>query len=240
MQTAATSHAALTASPRLSATIAHETAPSTATAVHNSFVCHAIELLKVGAIDFLLHFKQSLNWLAFGNITTSRLGWKLGATLMSLQSRGSEIWHDRLRYGQGGLTHKKGVRILGADRLRQRPFRRSRQHRKALDGNLGHRRLEDPDALDGVPGHREGTRILDANVHFQRLAAVDQVEALDRVSSLMCGVPNPSTNVLSSSPTVSTTSVSPSLQACSAMTATDFSALRSLAACTSGGQRLSS
>src|SRR5215831_19818880 len=87
MQTAATtSHAALTASPRLSATIANETAPSTATAVHNSFVCHAIELLKVGAIDFLRHFKQSLNWLAFGNITTSRLGWKLGATLMSVKA----------------------------------------------------------------------------------------------------------------------------------------------------------
>src|SRR5215469_12564081 len=36
-------------------------------------------------------------------------------------------------------------------------------------------------ALHGVPGHREGARIIDVNVHLQRLAAVDQVEALDHV-----------------------------------------------------------
>jgi hypothetical protein len=45
-----TSHAALTASPRLSATIANETAPNRAIAVHKTFVCHA-ELLKVAPID---------------------------------------------------------------------------------------------------------------------------------------------------------------------------------------------
>src|SRR6516225_5823658 len=40
MQTAATTnHAALTASPRLSATIANETAPSTATPAHKIFGC---------------------------------------------------------------------------------------------------------------------------------------------------------------------------------------------------------
>src|SRR6516164_2162174 len=54
MQTAAvTSHAALTASPRFSATIAKATAPSRATAIHNSLVCHTLELFKVVLIDFL-------------------------------------------------------------------------------------------------------------------------------------------------------------------------------------------
>src|SRR4249919_1664957 len=48
MQIAATtSHAALTASPRLSATIANATAPRSATAIHKSFVCGALELLMV-------------------------------------------------------------------------------------------------------------------------------------------------------------------------------------------------
>src|SRR5215813_15371019 len=48
MQTAATtSHAALTASPRLSATIANAAAPRRATAIHKSFVCGALELLMV-------------------------------------------------------------------------------------------------------------------------------------------------------------------------------------------------
>jgi hypothetical protein len=46
MQTAATtSHAALTASPRLSATIANATAPKRAIAIHKSLVCGALELL---------------------------------------------------------------------------------------------------------------------------------------------------------------------------------------------------
>src|SRR5215468_1217611 len=48
MQVAAmTSQAALTASPRLSATIANATAPRRATAIHKSFVCGALELLMV-------------------------------------------------------------------------------------------------------------------------------------------------------------------------------------------------
>src|ERR1700730_8933534 len=42
--------------------------------------------------------------------------------------------------------------------------------REALDGNLGRCRFEEPVALDGVPRHREGARIL-MNVGFQRLAA---------------------------------------------------------------------
>src|SRR5262249_23096950 len=48
MQIAAmTSHAALTASPRLSATIANATAPRRATAIHKTFACGALELLTV-------------------------------------------------------------------------------------------------------------------------------------------------------------------------------------------------
>src|SRR5262249_8783803 len=48
MQIAATtSQAALTASPRLSATIPKETAPSAATAAHKSFVCSVFELLSL-------------------------------------------------------------------------------------------------------------------------------------------------------------------------------------------------
>src|SRR5215475_6805690 len=46
MQIAAmTSQAALTASPRLSATMANATAPKRATAIHKSFVCGTLELL---------------------------------------------------------------------------------------------------------------------------------------------------------------------------------------------------
>src|SRR5260370_12630007 len=48
MQIAATtSHAALTASPRLSATIENATARRRATGIHKSFVCGALELLMV-------------------------------------------------------------------------------------------------------------------------------------------------------------------------------------------------
>src|SRR6516162_9118670 len=48
MQTAAmTNHAASTASPRLSATIPNETAPSKATPVHKIFVCHPVVSTKV-------------------------------------------------------------------------------------------------------------------------------------------------------------------------------------------------
>src|SRR4030095_15684725 len=43
---AMTSHAALTASPRLSATMANATAPRRATAIHKNFVC-AVELLMI-------------------------------------------------------------------------------------------------------------------------------------------------------------------------------------------------
>src|SRR5262249_41221291 len=51
MQIAATtSQAALTASPRLSATIPKETAPSAATAAHKSFVCSVFELLSLTLI----------------------------------------------------------------------------------------------------------------------------------------------------------------------------------------------
>jgi len=59
-------------------------------------------------------------------------------------------------------------------------------------------------------GFRKGTRVLDVNVHFEVLAPVDPMPAFDDVKLLVCGVPNPSTHVLSSSPIVSTTSVSPS------------------------------
>src|SRR5437588_3942231 len=52
MQIAATtSQAALTASPRLSATIPNAIAPSAATAVHKSFVCSVRELLSLTLID---------------------------------------------------------------------------------------------------------------------------------------------------------------------------------------------
>src|SRR4029453_6587965 len=48
MQIAAmTSHAALTASPRFSATMANATAPRRATAIHKTFVCRALELLTI-------------------------------------------------------------------------------------------------------------------------------------------------------------------------------------------------
>jgi hypothetical protein len=38
-----------------------------------------------------------------------------------------------------------------------------------------------PVALDGVPGHGKGARILDVNVRLQGVALLDQVEALDHV-----------------------------------------------------------
>jgi hypothetical protein len=45
--------------------------------------------------------------------------------------------------GMVGIPTKKGVRILSADRLRERPFGRGRQLREALDGNLGRCRFEE-------------------------------------------------------------------------------------------------
>ena len=59
MQVAATtSHAALTASPRLSATIANATAPRSATAVHKIFACTPFELLMV-FMDALPHYRKA-------------------------------------------------------------------------------------------------------------------------------------------------------------------------------------
>src|SRR5215470_16937705 len=85
MQTAATtSHAAFTASPRLSAIIPNETAPSTATAVHNRFVRH-VDLLKVGPIDFLLHFSRVSIGSLLKILTTSRPDRKPGATPVPLE-----------------------------------------------------------------------------------------------------------------------------------------------------------
>src|SRR6478752_1103212 len=58
MQTAATtSHAALTVSPRLSATIANVTAPRRATAIHRSFVWSPLELL-TALMDVLPHCRK--------------------------------------------------------------------------------------------------------------------------------------------------------------------------------------
>src|SRR5215472_5623828 len=62
MQTAATTnHAALTASPRLSATIPNETAPSTATPIHKIFVCHPVVSVMVPIVSSCL---AALKWLA--------------------------------------------------------------------------------------------------------------------------------------------------------------------------------
>ena len=51
-------------------------------------------------------------------------------------------------------------------------------------GNLAHCSLILPEPLDGVPGHRKSTRVLDVNVRFEHLAVLDQVEALDDVKLL--------------------------------------------------------
>src|ERR1700720_3404789 len=98
-----------------------------------------------------------------------------------MNGEASEIGYDRLRYGQGGCTRKEGVRIIGADQLCQWAFRCARQLRNALDRNLAHGRLILPEALDGVPGHRKGARVVDVNVRLQHLAVLDQVKALDDV-----------------------------------------------------------
>src|SRR5262249_27449092 len=66
-----TNHAALTASPRLSATIANETAPSRAIPVHKIFVCHPVVSVKM-PIAVLPWCSSGLKWLAGANITTSR------------------------------------------------------------------------------------------------------------------------------------------------------------------------
>src|SRR5215467_13339342 len=65
MQTAATtSHAALTASPLLSATIANATAPKKAIAIHKILFCGALELL-VALMDVLPHCRKSLSKPSF-------------------------------------------------------------------------------------------------------------------------------------------------------------------------------
>src|SRR5262249_18040779 len=96
----------------------------------------------------------------------------------------SEIGRDRLRYGQGGCPRKEGVRIIGADQLSERAFRRARQLRNARGPNLAHTRLTVPEALDGMPGRREGTGVLNVNVRLQHFALLDQAEALDHVKLL--------------------------------------------------------
>src|SRR5260370_11076094 len=93
----------------------------------------------------------------------------------------SEIGHDRLRYRQSGGTRKERVGIIRAAHLYEWAFRCARQLHKALDGNLCHCRLILPEALDGVPVHRESAGILDVNVHLQHFTVLDQVEALDDV-----------------------------------------------------------
>src|SRR5262249_40333467 len=63
-------------------------------------------------------------------------------------------------------------------------LRYARELCQTLDRNLTHRRLELPEALDGIPGDGEGTRVLDVNVRLQRAATLDQVIALDDVKLL--------------------------------------------------------
>src|SRR5215469_4928109 len=91
MHTAATtSQAALTASPRLSATIANATAPRRATAIHQSLVCGALVLLIV-LMDVLPHCRKP-------NQTE--------VTLAGDLDRGKSVWpgsflsvHTRVRTG---------------------------------------------------------------------------------------------------------------------------------------------
>src|SRR6266700_1254403 len=88
MQTAATTnHAALTASPRLSATIANETAPSTAIPVHKIFVCHPVVSVKM-PIALLPWCSASLKRLAGANITTV-------ARAVGLDSSAARAWLPR-------------------------------------------------------------------------------------------------------------------------------------------------
>src|SRR5215469_2190813 len=95
----------------------------------------------------------------------------------------SEIGLRGLRDRHGGQAQER-VRILRADRLRQRPFLRCGQHGNRVDRHLGHGCLVLAEALDGVPGPREGARILDVEVCLELLAAVDQVQPLDHMQVL--------------------------------------------------------
>src|SRR5215468_11878134 len=88
MQVAAmTSHAALTASPRLSATIANATAPRKATAIHKSLVCGALELLMV-LMDVLPHCRKpnQTRFTLAGTLIEARVYW-LGYFLSVHQGR---------------------------------------------------------------------------------------------------------------------------------------------------------
>src|SRR5215470_16071267 len=53
----------------------------------------------------------------------------------------SEIRHRRLRDRHIVRVAEEGVRVLGADQLPERTFRRARQLGDALDRHLAHRRL---------------------------------------------------------------------------------------------------
>src|SRR5215831_2344335 len=82
MQIAATtSHAALTVSPRLSATIANATAPRSATAIHKSFVWGALELLMI-LMDVLPHCRKpnQTKFTLAGTLIEARVDW-LGSFL---------------------------------------------------------------------------------------------------------------------------------------------------------------
>src|SRR6266567_261602 len=100
------------------------------------------------------------------------------------ETRALEIGYRCLRYGQDVLAGEKGIRILRAGALYQWAFLSARQLRKTLDGNLAHGRLILPIMLDGVPGHCEGARVLNVNVHFQHGTVFDSVEAFDDVKLL--------------------------------------------------------
>src|SRR5262245_63103515 len=89
-----------------------------------------------------------------------------------------EIRPERRWYLQGGLVGKKRLRILGADHLPQRAFRRARQLHNAFDRHLAHGRLVLPEALDAAPGHGEGARLIEVYVCLQHRAVLDKVKEL--------------------------------------------------------------
>src|SRR5262249_4255296 len=77
MQIAATTnHAALTVSPRLSATIANATAPRRVTAIHKSFVWGALELLMI-LMDVLPHCRKpnQTKFTLAGTLIEARVYW---------------------------------------------------------------------------------------------------------------------------------------------------------------------
>src|SRR5258708_7734625 len=106
---------------------------------------------------------------------------RMATTGVFFSRASSEVWHNRLRYRRCDDARKEGVRVVGAAHLQQRTFRCARQLSKTFDWNLAHCRLVLPEALDGVPGRRKGTRVFDVNVRLQHLAILDQVEALNHM-----------------------------------------------------------